>query len=87
MYETNTNVSTSAILYERRELLVRHVSHVIRPQDPQVAHGSFPLPLHFTHLQKQSIASKIYTQIHSIYYYTLKMISDIIMFIDYNLHN
>ena len=41
-----------AKLRDRRELLPLHVPHLISPRDPQVGQGTFPVPLHFTHLQE-----------------------------------
>jgi len=41
-----------ATLRDKREPLPLHVSQLSNPRDPQVAQGSFPLPLHFTHLQE-----------------------------------
>lgn len=43
-----------ATLRDRREPPALHVSHLISPRDAQVAQGIFPLPLHFTHLQRQN---------------------------------
>lgn len=43
---------TSAILRVKSKPLPEHVVHLIRPRDPQLAHGSFPFPLHFTHLHR-----------------------------------
>lgn len=44
---------TVATFHVRREPLPRHVSHLIKPRDPQFTQGIFPLPLHFKHLQYQ----------------------------------
>lgn len=50
MYQKYAHHLTTAILRVRREPLCWHVSHLIRPRDPQVAQGSLPLPSHFAHL-------------------------------------
>lgn len=43
-----------ATLRAKREPLPVHVVHLSNPRDPHVTQGSFPSPLHFTHLQKHA---------------------------------
>lgn len=52
---------TTATFRDKREPPPWHVWHLIRPRDSHVTQGSFPLPLHFRHLQKKDVFSKSIT--------------------------